>query len=133
MPCALSPAARARSDVAPGRLQGLDRWPDVDRPRIRALLCDCNSLRMRARRALDHFAVDLLATGVDADDLASASAKLDAALTCLSQRSLGARRDHAGLKLRNGDHLLEQKPACGALDLRKVSEPHVNASLKQAA
>src|ERR1700716_3875361 len=31
MPCALSPAARARSDVAPGRLQGLDRWPDVDR------------------------------------------------------------------------------------------------------
>ena len=97
----VKPGCKGAQRRCAGRLQGLDRWPDVDRPRIRALLCDCNSLRMLARRAPSPLRRRSSCQGIDADDLASASAKLDAALTCLSQRRLGAGRDHAGLRLRN--------------------------------
>jgi hypothetical protein len=33
----------------------------------------------------------------------------------------------------DSNHFLQQKPACGAFDLWKLSKPHVNVCLEQAA
>ena len=49
-------------------------------------------------------------------------------LAC-ARASLVPFRDHAGLKFGNCNHLLKQKPAGGALDLREVGEAAVNAGL----
>jgi hypothetical protein len=51
---------------------------------------------------------------------------------CLSQCRLGARRDHSGLELGDGHHLLKQENDLFAPSIcGRFGEPDVNAGLKQ--
>jgi hypothetical protein len=52
----------------------------------------------------------------------------------LGSRKSGLRpsRDHPGLQLGNGPHLLQQEFARCAFNHRKIGKPHINAGLERA-
>ena len=129
MPCAFSPSAMAWRVVAPAACSARIAGP--------MSTARCAARSIRARLAAARPSGDPLATAPKIGlPLASSPMILRRRppsfaprfLAC-ARASLVPFRDHAGLKFGNCNHLLKQKPAGGALDLREVGEAAVNAGL----
>ena len=128
MPASFKPFAIARNDSAPPACSSPNDRSHIASPGANPLM---DSLRRRRAGHNNPISINLVAPLVFADDISPRTAQLFAIRLSSSQRLLGPISNHAGLKFGNGSHLLEHEPASRPLDLRQISETHINVRLQQ--